>query len=108
MSTFRQNSNSFGWGILVNRIVDTTSAPCKILEDFTSCTLEMVKAQAVRNFSNLNHNVNDPFPANTEQIDLDPANSANHLQMFYCRTRSNMIAKRTKKSSTQVSWNTLF
>ena len=108
MSALHQDSNCFEWGILVNQIVNATGTPFKILEDFKSCTLDMVKAQAVCTFSNLNHAVTDPFPANMTQLALNPANDADHRTMFYRRTRSNMIAKRIKKSLTQASWNTLF
>ena len=108
MASFRQDSNSFGWGILVNQIKDPNDKSIKILSDFENCTLDLVKAQAVRTFKDLNHDVSDPFPANMNLLVITPATNDDHKRMFFRQTRSRMIAKRIKKSLTKSAWNTLF
>ena len=43
MSVFRHDSNSFGWGMLVNNIITGDGNKLKLLEDFQECSLNLVK-----------------------------------------------------------------
>ena len=83
MAAFRQDSNNFGWGILVNQIMDASGVSLCILSDFEACTLDLVKAQAVPTFKDLTHNVADAFPADTSQIALTPSTDNDHKTMFF-------------------------
>ena len=83
MAAFRQDSNSFGWGILVNQIMDASGVSLCILSDFEACTLDLVKAQAVPTFKDLTHNVADAFPADTSQIALTSSTDNDHKTMFF-------------------------
>ena len=109
MSVFRQDSNSFGWGILTNRIEDISGVFHCILEDSDKVTLDLVKKQAMRTFHTFAFPFVNPLPPAMNVTDIDPAGAdSTHLKMFYRRTRSRMIANRIQNSLTATSWSTLF
>ena len=94
MSAFRQDSNSFGLGILVNQILNAAGENRGNLDNHDTVTLYEVKAQAAKTFNNFGFALGDALPNPMTQIVLDPANNNDHLQMFYRQSRSRMIAKR--------------
>ena len=83
MSAFRQDSNSFGWEILVNQILNTAGENCRILDNYDTVTLDEVKAQAAKTFSYFGFAPGDALPNPMTQIALDPANNDDHLQMIF-------------------------
>ena len=109
MNLFRQDSNSFGWGILTGCIEAEDGKKLSILEDSHLLTLELVKKNAMRTFFSPTFAISDPLPDKLESSAIDPAQgNAEHLDMFYRRTRTRMIAKRIQNSLTSTSWSTLF
>ena len=108
MSAFLQDSNSFGWGILINQIPDAAGNNLSILEDFDKVTLDQVKAQSAKTFNNFGFALGNDLPDPMVQTVLDPANNGDHLRMFYRQSRSRMIAKRIQNSLTSASWKVLF
>ena len=111
MSAFRHDSNSFGWGCLINDIkADDNVTKLKILEDFGKCTLTLVKAQAAKTWHDYTATTTTPFPTDMVQSTIDPADSSkpNDKRAFFRRVRSKMIAKRIENSISTVSWKTLF
>ena len=109
MNLFRRDSNSFGWGILTSCIESLDGVKHSILENYHSLTLDLVKKQAVRTFSDLSFALVDDVPDPMVTSIIDPASGArDHVSMFYRRSRSRMIAKRIQNSLTATSWTTLF
>ena len=96
----------FCWGKLINTIGDSAGS-VRILEDFTLCSLELVKEEAARTWLNLDHNNSDPYTF-TQKAGFDPANVPKDKIMFFRQVRSKMIAKRIEASLTSVSWKVLF
>ena len=109
MNLLRQDSNSFGWSILTGCISDPAGKMFSILENSHLLTLDLVKKQATRTFSDLNFDLNLDVPDPMVTSDINPASGdATDLMMFYRRSRSRMIAKRLQNSLTATSWTTLF
>ena len=109
MNLFRQDSNSFGWGILTGCIETEDGKKLSILEDSHLLTLELVKKNAMRTFFSPTSDISAALPDKLESSTIDPAaGNAAHLDMLYRRTRTRMIAKRIQNSLTPTSWSTLF
>ena len=110
MPTFRHNSNSFGWGKLVNNIIDNSGTNLHISEDFQMWTLVLVKVQAVKTWHDSAITPKSVFPAVMTQYDINPADAlkTQNLATFYRHVQSKMIAKRIDNSLTTASWKTLF
>ena len=109
MNIFRQDSNSFGWSILTGCIKNLAGKKFSILETSHLLTLDLVKKQATKTFSNNRFNLAHDVPDPMVTSDIDPAaGNADHLEMFYRRSWSRMIAKRIQNSLTATSWTTLF
>ena len=109
MNLLRQDSNSFGWSILTGCISNPAGTMLSILENSHLLTLDLVKKQAARTFSDLSFDINLDVPSPMVTSLIDPASGdASHLSMFYRRSRSRMIAKRLQNSLTATSWTTLF
>ena len=111
MSAFRHDSNSFGWGCLINDIkADDNVTKLKILEDFGKCTLTLVKAQASKTWHDYAATTTTPFPTDMVQSTIDPADNTkpNDKKLFFRRVCSKMIAKRIENSISTISRETLF
>ena len=109
MNLLRQDSNSFGWSILTGCISNSAGTMLSILENSHLLTLDLVKKQAARTFFDLSFDINLDLPDPLVSSPFDPASGdADHLSMFYRRSRSRMIAKRLQNSLTATSWTTLF
>ena len=109
MSALHRDSNSFGWGMLVNNI-PAEDGSIKLLEDVETCSLKLVKQQAVVTWKDHTATPRGTLPTDMTQKDINPADSSEpkDLTMFYYRVRSKMIAKRLENSLTMSSWKTLF
>ena len=88
-------------------ISDNTGRHVCILEDFTLCSLDLVKEEAGRTWKNLDHKNSDPYTF-TQKASFDPANVAKDKTMLFQQVRSKMITKRIEASVTSVSWKVLF
>ena len=86
MATFRHDSNIFCGGKVINAIGDNKVGHVRILEDFTLCSLELVKEEAVRTWKNLNHKNSDPYTF-TQKASFDQANVAKEKVIFFRQVR---------------------
>ena len=86
MNMFRQDSNSFGWGILTGCIDTVGGDKYSILENSHLLTLEQVKKQATCTFSDITFDLALDVPDPMVMSDIDPAaGTIAHLAMFYRR-----------------------
>ena len=110
MSVFRHDSNSFGWGKLINNVQNASRKTLRILADFQLVALRLAKQQVVVTWNDQSATVTSEFPATMGQINIAPENTteSDDLKTFYRRVRSNMVAKRIENSIKTYFWKNQF
>ena len=88
---FKQLSQSFGWGVLINVIMNAKGEPCSLLQDFRNLTLEDVQWQARTIWED--DSSTGPLPKVFTTRAIDPANVQTDRDIFFQRVRSRMISK---------------
>ena len=63
MSVFRHDSNSFGWGKLINNVQNASRKTLRILADFQLVALRLAKQQVVVTWNDQSATVTSEFPA---------------------------------------------
>ena len=76
MESLRHDSNMFCRGQLTNMISDGSETNLNILEDFTLCTLQLVKEETVRTWLKHDHVNGDAFTL-TQKASFDPLDTQN-------------------------------
>ena len=110
MSTFRHDSNSYGWCKLIKNIKDSAGKTLRILEYFQLVTSSLVKQQVVVTWNDKSATTTSVFPVKMNQLDITLVDTSkpDDLTTFYRLVRLKIIAKRIKNSLTTSSWQTLF
>ena len=90
-------------------ISDGSETNLKVLENFTLCTLQLVKEEAMRTWLKHNHKNSDIFTL-TPKDSFTPLDTSKpkDFVMVYRQFCSRIIAKRIKSNLSPTSWKVLF
>ena len=89
-----QDADAFGWGELVRSVQAGQNVTRDLLIEHKMLTVEHLKRQAHITWQNSNLQITDPVPEEQDVSVLNPASNQAHVDPFYRRVKSRMIAKR--------------
>ena len=89
-----RDTNMFGWGILVRMVQVGNNQYKNILVDHKDVTEIDMKRQAYKTWGNHLATFQDPVPDGYNLQQIMPGQIPGHVEIFYRRVRSRMIAKR--------------
>ena len=89
-----QDADAFGWGELVRSVQAGQNQTRDLLIEHKMLNEEHLKRQAHITWQNSNLQITDPVPEEQNVSVLTPATNQTHVEPFYRRVKSRMIAKR--------------